>query len=244
MMILMMMMMMLMMMYAMLSLLSLLCATTVAKIAPTGTDGATTVAKIAPTGTDGATTVALIAPIGTDGATTVALIAPTGTDGATTVALIASLTGKLKFGLVFFSKTNVGVEKDGNADEDEDSDNDAVVAVDDSAVVAVDGGAVVAVADSAISSSKTFQYSASVALAACFPGRDVGAGYFLHSSPISAKMSSDVEGVDEGDVDEDVAFATVVDSFNPQYISSSSMRAETDLNSVLLLAMILLSVWI
>ena len=148
---------------------------------------------------------------------------------------------------MYFSEINVGVEKVGNADEDEDSDNGVVVAVDDSAVVAVDGGAVVAVADSAISSSKTFQYSASVALAACFPGRDVGAGYFLHSSPISAKMSSDVEGVDEDDVDEDdededVAFATVVDSFNPQYISSSSMRAETDLNSVLLLAMILLSV--
>jgi hypothetical protein len=140
---------------------------------------------------------------------------------------------------VYFSEINVGVEKVGNADEDEDSDNGVVVAVDDSAVVAVDGGAVVAVADSAISSSKTFQYSASVALAACFPGRDVGAGYFLHSSPISAKMSSDVEGVDEDDVDEDdededVAFATVVDSFNPQYISSSSIAASPSLCLILL----------
>ena len=123
---------------------------------------------------------------------------------------------------MYFSETNVGVEKDGNADEDEDSDN----------------GAVVAVADSAISSSKTFQYSTSVSSAACFPGRGVVAEYFSHSSSISAKISLDVGGVDEDDVDEDdededAAVATVVDSFNPKYISSSSMRAESDLNSSL-----------
>ena len=88
---------------------------------------------------------------------------------------------------MYFSETNVGVEKDGNADEDEDSDN----------------GAVVAVADSAISSSKTFQYSTSVSSAACFPGRGVVAEYFSHSSSISAKISLDVGGVDEDDVDED-----------------------------------------
>ena len=96
------------------------------------------------------------------------------------------------------------VEKVGIVDEDGDSDNGACDATteDDADATGSAGAAGVAVGDSC-----TFDGawdSDSLALAACFPGLGVGAGYFLHSSSISAKISSDVGDVDE-DGDEDAA---------------------------------------
>ena len=107
---------------------------------------------------------------------------------------------------MYFSEINVGVENFGNADEDEDFDNGAcdASAEDDED----DAGATTTVIDdSSVGDSFKFGKDAdsdSSALAACFPGRDVGAGYLLHSSSISAKISSEVEDVDE-DGGEDAA---------------------------------------
>ena len=128
---------------------------------------------------------------------------------------------------MFFFEINVGVEKFGNADEDEGFDNGAcdASAEDDED----DAGATTTVSDDfSVGDSFKFGKDADSDSSAL-----VGAGYLLHSSSISAKISSDVEGVDEDDEDEDAAFATAVDSFNPQYTSSSSMRAKSDLNSSL-----------
>ena len=126
----------------------------------------------------------------------------------------------------------MGVEKVEIVDEDEDFDNGAcdASAEDDED----DAGATTTVSDDfSVGDSFKFGKDADSDSSAL-----VGAGYLLHSSSISAKISSDVEGVDEDDVDEDdededAAFATAVDSFNPQYTSSSSMRAKSDLNSSL-----------
>ena len=128
----------------------------------------------------------------------------------------------------------MGVEKVGIVDENEGFDNGAcdASAEDDED----DAGATTTVIDdSSVGDSCTFDGawdSDSLAL--------VGAGYLLHSSSISAKISSDVKCVDEDDEDEGAAFATAVDSLSPQYISSSSMRAETLLNSVLLICCLIL----
>ena len=98
---------------------------------------------------------------------------------------------------MYFSKTNVGVEKVVIVDEDEDSVN---VACDASAEDDEDdaGATTTVIDDSSVGDSCTFDGawdSDSLAL--------VGAGYLLHSSSISAKISLDVEGVDEDDADED-----------------------------------------
>ena len=145
---------------------------------------------------------------------------------------------------MFFFEINVGVEKFGNADEDEDFDNGAcdTSAEDDED----DAGATTTVSDDfSVGDSFKFGKDADSDSSAL-----VGAGHLSHSSSISAKISSDVEGVDEDDVDEDdededAAFATAVGSFKLEevliHISSSSKRADADFFSVLLSVIILLS---